>query len=552
MTRPTINSSTKDILNTIDIDVEQVRFKAYLGRRDLECVNLMEGIQSIGYQSFQSCENLGAIKLPLTTVNVCGYAYCDCRSAKNIILNDGLVNIFHHAFMGCTSVVEVEIPATVSLVGNEAFKLCTGLKEARFVTCPDTIGTNVFSECPNLERIVSMSTEESKIEKIIPKEIPMKRVEAKDGWTLVYERVQEPATNNVEPETKPAAVANKLDNTTVLAQTIAEAKLAITRIENESIRSLEAVEKQRDDLKIEIEKMASALEQVFTERNVIKEQRDKLEDAYEKLNATNKKMTVELGQLLESNDKIDSELAQLRAPTSGGAPAATPAFGRATPAFASTAQAPNVPLGSASAITLAAPSTNSSGFGATPLAPPAPVFGATRAAPIFGSNPAPALFVSPPATGFGATPAPSANNPPPAPFGSTGVGAASSGFGVTPSAPAPAASTPVGGFGVTPAPAPFGITPGGFGPTPAQAFGNNSATPGVFAAAAQQPFGGGSSGGFGAQAPPAKGMNAGGNGELFSIGTGGSSKKRRPGRRRRVIRGIKFIEVSRMPLHKYE
>ncbi|MBD5132466.1 MAG: leucine-rich repeat protein, partial [Clostridiales bacterium] len=126
---------------------------AFYNCKNLESINLPEGLVYIGTTAFNSCESLSSITIPSTvkTLSKEGYAsnlnnsngsFYGCTKLASVTFahrvdeNGALVNdlttIGKGTFYNCTSLGSIEIPAKVHTIENSAFDRCLALTTVTF------------------------------------------------------------------------------------------------------------------------------------------------------------------------------------------------------------------------------------------------------------------------------------------------------------------------------------------------------------------------------------------------------------------------------------
>lgn len=107
------------------------------------------------YSCFNGCESLESIKLPKGTEFECNgnWAFADCTSLKEIILEDGIKNIGMGTFYECTSLTTIDFPDSIEEIGISAFENCTSLKSLHFGKGIKRIKSKAFSGCKSLKTV---------------------------------------------------------------------------------------------------------------------------------------------------------------------------------------------------------------------------------------------------------------------------------------------------------------------------------------------------------------------------------------------------------------
>ena len=143
-------------------------------RREIQTVNLPEGLTTIGDYVFYDCSRLASINLPDSVTTIGDAAFYDCSSLASINLPgsvttigneafsysgltsieipDGVTTIGGDAFSGCSALTSIDLPDSVTAIGNYAFS-GSGLTSIEIPDGVTTIGDAAFSGCSSLASI---------------------------------------------------------------------------------------------------------------------------------------------------------------------------------------------------------------------------------------------------------------------------------------------------------------------------------------------------------------------------------------------------------------
>ncbi len=130
-----ISVKLPESLTTLDTDGVGGIFEEY---KNLESINLPEGLYKIPSRTFYNCEKLKSIEIPKNVEIIGEYAFDGCKSLESVVMSGG-----------------------VTKIKDTAFNYCTGLKT---ITLPNTLkeidGKSVFAHCDSLQTVNYMGTEE--------------------------------------------------------------------------------------------------------------------------------------------------------------------------------------------------------------------------------------------------------------------------------------------------------------------------------------------------------------------------------------------------------
>ncbi len=122
------------------------------GGKNIESVEIADGVKSIGTRAFYGCSALKRVKLPVGMTSVGDLAFRDCTALASVEGGSEVVSIGTNAFYGCTSLTELPSFESLETIGNYAFSGCTRLERANILSATlKTVGTGVFYGCTSLK-----------------------------------------------------------------------------------------------------------------------------------------------------------------------------------------------------------------------------------------------------------------------------------------------------------------------------------------------------------------------------------------------------------------
>lgn len=121
----------------------------YFLREQIVCVELANGISTIGDLSFLSCINLESVSFPNSLEQIGFGAFMACQSLAEITLPDKLETIDMRAFSACTSLERVALPSGLYKIDKEAFAGCPSLLEIDIPKSVEYIGEDAFGSDNN-------------------------------------------------------------------------------------------------------------------------------------------------------------------------------------------------------------------------------------------------------------------------------------------------------------------------------------------------------------------------------------------------------------------
>ena len=148
-------------------DVVRVRFHpsvvevpdaAFLNCRSLREVVLNEGLVTIGCRAFAHCRSLESITLPSTVIEIGSNAFTYCFGLEKIVLNEGVLIIGAYSFSDCSALESITIPSTVTSIEESAFSDCKRLRVLLLSEGLQMIGVAAFYGCSSLQSVTVPSS----------------------------------------------------------------------------------------------------------------------------------------------------------------------------------------------------------------------------------------------------------------------------------------------------------------------------------------------------------------------------------------------------------
>ena len=112
--------------------------RAFFGCSKLKRISICEGLIEIGKMAFMNCRSLKHINIPTTVTKIGEYAFERCNQLEEVNLSEGLVEIGKRAFF-CAGLKEITIPPTniglTTLQINKMPSTVTRIGDAAFYGC---------------------------------------------------------------------------------------------------------------------------------------------------------------------------------------------------------------------------------------------------------------------------------------------------------------------------------------------------------------------------------------------------------------------------------
>ena len=123
-------------------------------RDEISCVQVQQGITSIGWGNFQECGSIKEVALADSITDIGAYAFLGCTALEEISLPSDVTRIYMAAFAFCASLTEISLPVGVKEIDGNAFEGCTGLKSVTIPAGTTRIGPCAFSGCTAMESVI--------------------------------------------------------------------------------------------------------------------------------------------------------------------------------------------------------------------------------------------------------------------------------------------------------------------------------------------------------------------------------------------------------------
>lgn len=126
------------------LKIEDLAFSSCNG---LESITFSEDskLDYIGSSAFKGCSNLASFSFP-KALKYGESILADCKSLKNISLNDFITEIPNFCFTDCSELETVIIPDSISKIGVSSFAKCTKLQNVKFPESLTEISDFAFME----------------------------------------------------------------------------------------------------------------------------------------------------------------------------------------------------------------------------------------------------------------------------------------------------------------------------------------------------------------------------------------------------------------------
>ena len=133
--------------------VRRIDSEVFKGCRDLQSVQIGEGVEEISFDAFYNCSSLSSCTLPGTLTRIGSNAFSGCHALLELNLPDGVTSIGESAF-SYSGLRRIVLPAGLSVVQSAVFSSCQSLKEVVFPAGLKRIEGGAFQNCTALKKVV--------------------------------------------------------------------------------------------------------------------------------------------------------------------------------------------------------------------------------------------------------------------------------------------------------------------------------------------------------------------------------------------------------------
>lgn len=120
---------------------------------NLETVNILDGVASIGEYAFFWLDTLTSAVIPNSVTSIGESAFYGCSELTDMTLSAGVTEIGKSAFEHCTALTSVTVPGNVRHIGESAFSSCDNLTSVAIGSGVQSIGAFAFNWCGSLASI---------------------------------------------------------------------------------------------------------------------------------------------------------------------------------------------------------------------------------------------------------------------------------------------------------------------------------------------------------------------------------------------------------------
>lgn len=154
------NAGTLTITGTGDMaDYSGLTYAPWYSNRSvIKQVSIGNGVTSIGYSAFASCEGLSDITIPSSVASIGEFAFSGCKNLSGITIPSGVTSIKPATFNGCSSLTNVTVPSSVTSIGVSAFGYCEELSGITIPSSVTSIWESTFEHCDKLSDVYYSGT----------------------------------------------------------------------------------------------------------------------------------------------------------------------------------------------------------------------------------------------------------------------------------------------------------------------------------------------------------------------------------------------------------
>ena len=132
--------------------ITEIGGNVFWGCKNLETVELGNGVSNIPTRGFYGCSGLTSLTLPNSVTRIYDNALQDCQALASLIVPSGVTDLGVGCFYGCSSLTGITIPNAITSLPNECFRNCASLRSSG-ITLPSTLtslGERCFAGCTHI------------------------------------------------------------------------------------------------------------------------------------------------------------------------------------------------------------------------------------------------------------------------------------------------------------------------------------------------------------------------------------------------------------------
>ena len=167
--------------------ITSIGWNAFFSCENLKSVTIPSSVTTIGNYAFSNCSSLNTVLIPSTVATLGNSAFRSCSKLQNLTISEGVTVMEEYVFCGCSSLTSVTIPSSISKIGGGAFEDCGSLTNVVICEGVKEIGEFAFSRSTNLS-IVSIPGSVTNIERYAFNNTALKTVcfdGTQEQWTEI-------------------------------------------------------------------------------------------------------------------------------------------------------------------------------------------------------------------------------------------------------------------------------------------------------------------------------------------------------------------------------
>jgi len=138
---------------TFEAGTTEVASNLFWSAFELEEVELLDTMTSIGNNAFLDCTKLSEIIIPESITEIGSSAFQGCTSLLRVVIPNGVTTVYDDLFQGCTNLTSVEISNSITEIPNDMFSNCGALTSVTLPEKLEWIGARSFENCTSLTTI---------------------------------------------------------------------------------------------------------------------------------------------------------------------------------------------------------------------------------------------------------------------------------------------------------------------------------------------------------------------------------------------------------------
>ena len=139
---------------TLILNEENIKSISYKEKKSAKRIIIKEGVRLLGIVQFADLPNLTKIVLPQTLIGIGPGCFRNCHNLRHINLPVGLKIIHPLTFNGCSSLTDIELPEHLEEIQEGAFFECRNLSHINLPGSIKKVTPMAFGGCRCIDKLI--------------------------------------------------------------------------------------------------------------------------------------------------------------------------------------------------------------------------------------------------------------------------------------------------------------------------------------------------------------------------------------------------------------